>query len=49
MMLISEYLQQPFDPKNRNIDRILEEAIEEQKKKQEHKNMVKEIKRIWNK
>jgi len=46
--MLSEYLQQPFDPEHRTLDKVLEDAIKEKKKKQEHDKQVKEIRRIWN-
>lgn len=48
MMLLSEYLQQPFDPERLTLDRILKDALEDQRKKQEREKQVKEMRRIWN-
>jgi hypothetical protein len=40
MKLLSEYLQEPFDPKERLLDKILEEALAKQQQEKEHKQLV---------
>jgi len=47
MKLLSEYLQEPFDPKKRLLDKILEEALIKQQQEKEHKELVGSMRKLW--
>ena len=47
MKLLSEYLQEPWNPKTRLLDKILEEALIKQQQGKEHKQLVASMNRLW--
>ena len=48
MKLLSAYLAEPWDPKHRNLDKVLEEALAKQQGEKEHRELVDKLKKLWN-
>jgi hypothetical protein len=47
MQLLSEYLAEPWDPKHRTLDKVLETALAKQQADREHRELVGKLKNLW--
>jgi len=45
--LLSAYLAEPWDPKHRKLDQVLEESLAKQQAEQEHRELVGKLKKLW--
>ena len=47
MKLLSAYLAEPWDPKRRKLDQVLDDALAKQQADKEHRELVDKLKKLW--
>ena len=47
MQLLSAYLAEPWDPKHRKLDQVLDDALAKQQADKEHRELVDKLKKLW--